>query len=43
MNLAVIVTLTVWVAIEKLAPFGQQSARVGAALLACAGVWMLTR
>jgi predicted metal-binding membrane protein len=43
MNLAVIVTLTVWVAIEKLAPFGKQSARVGAALLACAGVWMLTR
>ena len=43
MNLTVIVTLTVWVAIEKLAPFGQQSARVGAALLAGAGVWMLTR
>lgn len=43
MNLAVIVTLTLWVAIEKLAPFGKQSARVGAALLAGAGVWMLIR
>ena len=43
MNLVVIVTLTLWVAIEKLAPFGKQSARVGAALLAGAGVWMLTR
>lgn len=43
MNLTVIVTLTLWVAIEKLAPFGKQSARVGAALLAGAGVWMLMR
>ncbi len=43
MNLAVIVTLTLWVAIEKLAPFGKQSARIGAVLLAGAGVWMLTR
>ena len=29
MNLAVILALTAWVAIEKLAPFGRQSARVG--------------
>ena len=43
MNLAVILALTVWVAIEKLAPFGRQSARVGGALLLAAGVWMLAR
>ena len=40
MNLVVILALTAWVAIEKLAPFGRQSARVGAALLLCFGVWM---
>jgi predicted metal-binding membrane protein len=43
MNLAVILALTVWVAIEKMAPFGQQSARVCGALLLAAGIWMLTR
>lgn len=43
MNLTVITALTVWVAIEKLAPFGQQSARVGAALLLALGVWMALR
>lgn len=43
MNLTVIVTLTLWVAIEKLAPFGKQSARASAALLMAAGVWILTR
>ena len=43
MNLVVIVSLTAWVAIEKLAPFGRQSARVGGALLIAAGFWMLTR
>jgi predicted metal-binding membrane protein len=41
MNLAVILALTVWVAIEKLAPFGEQSARASGALLLGAGVWML--
>jgi predicted metal-binding membrane protein len=40
MNLAVILALTVWVAIEKLSPFGKQSARVGAALLLAVGGWM---
>jgi predicted metal-binding membrane protein len=43
MNLIVILVLTAWVAIEKIAPFGEQSARVGGALLIGAGVWMLTR
>jgi predicted metal-binding membrane protein len=43
MNLVVILLLTVWVAIEKLAPFGEQSARVSGALLVTAGVWMLFR
>jgi predicted metal-binding membrane protein len=40
MNLFVVVALTVWVAIEKLAPFGEQSARVSGALLLLAAVWM---
>jgi predicted metal-binding membrane protein len=40
MNLAVILALTVWVLVEKLAPYGEQGARVaGAALLGLAG-WM---
>jgi predicted metal-binding membrane protein len=43
MNLAVILALTAWVAFEKLAPFGQQSARVSAALLLAVGGWMLLR
>jgi predicted metal-binding membrane protein len=43
MNLTVILALTVWVAIEKLAPFGRQSARAGAALLLALGVWMALR
>jgi predicted metal-binding membrane protein len=43
MNLTVILALTIWVAIEKLAPFGRQSARVGAALLLALGGWMALR
>jgi predicted metal-binding membrane protein len=43
MNLAVVLTLTAWVAIEKLAPFGQQSARASGALLLGAAVWILLR
>jgi len=43
MNLAVILALTAWVAFEKLAPFGQQSARVSAALLLAIGGWMALR
>jgi predicted metal-binding membrane protein len=41
MNLWVILALTVWVAIEKLAPFGQQSARIGGALLLVLAAWMV--
>ncbi len=43
MNLAVIVALTAWVLVEKLAPFGQQSARVSGALLIGFSVWMMLR
>jgi predicted metal-binding membrane protein len=43
MNLTVILALTIWVAIEKLAPFGRQSARVGAALLLALGGWIALR
>ena len=43
MNLVVIVTLTVWVLVEKTAPFGEHtSVASGAALLGMA-VWMLVR
>ena len=43
MNLAVILALTAWVMIEKLAPFGAQTTRAGGLLLLAAGVWMWTR
>jgi predicted metal-binding membrane protein len=43
MNLFVVLTLTVWVAIEKLAPFGEQSARISGALLLVAAGWLLVR
>lgn len=43
MNLGVILALTAWVAVEKIAPFGQQSARVSGALLLGGAVWMLLR
>lgn len=41
MNLVVILALTAWVAVEKIAPFGQQSARVSGALLLGGAAWML--
>jgi predicted metal-binding membrane protein len=43
MNLAVIVALTAWVIVEKLAPFGEQSARVSGALLIALAGWILFR
>ena len=43
MNLAVILALTAWVAFEKLAPMGRQSARVSAVLLLAVGGWMAWR
>ena len=42
MNLAVIAALTVFVAFEKLSPFGVQTARVSGVLLVGLGGWMLT-
>jgi predicted metal-binding membrane protein len=41
MNLTVILALTVWVAIEKLAPFGRQSARVAGVGLIALGLWLV--
>jgi predicted metal-binding membrane protein len=41
MNLAVIAALTVFVAFEKLAPFGQMGARVSGLLLMLTGGWMI--
>jgi predicted metal-binding membrane protein len=43
MNLVVILSLTAWVAIEKLAPFGRQSARAGGVLLIAVAIWMMAR
>ena len=43
MNLAVIAALTVFVALEKLAPLGVNGARASGVLLLAAGVWMLAR
>jgi predicted metal-binding membrane protein len=40
MNLAVILGLTTWVLVEKVAPFGQQSARVAGVLLVAAAAWL---
>lgn len=43
MNLAVILALTVWVAVEKIAPFGEWTARVSGGLLLAAAAWMMLR
>jgi predicted metal-binding membrane protein len=43
MNLIVIAALTVFVAFEKLAPFGPGAARVSGVLLIGAGLWMFVR
>ena len=43
MNLAVIAALTVFVAFEKLGPFGVQGARVSGALLIGIALWMYVR
>jgi len=43
MNLVVIAALTVFVALEKLAPLGVNGARASGVLLLAAGVWMLAR
>ena len=43
MNLAVIATLSVVVAFEKISPFGVAGARISGVLLMVAAVWMLVR
>jgi predicted metal-binding membrane protein len=43
MNLFVVAALTAWVAVEKLAPFGEQSARISGALLLAAAGWVFFR
>jgi predicted metal-binding membrane protein len=43
MNLAVIAALTLFVAFEKIAPFGIAGARISGVLLMVAAVWMLVR
>jgi predicted metal-binding membrane protein len=42
MNLAVILALTAWVAVEKLAPFGEQGTPIAGAFLLASAVWMLS-
>jgi predicted metal-binding membrane protein len=43
MNLTVILGLTLWVIVEKLAPFGEQSARLSGALLVAFALWIVLR
>jgi predicted metal-binding membrane protein len=43
MNLTVILALTIFVAFEKLAPFGMPTARISGVLLIAAGLWLLVR
>jgi predicted metal-binding membrane protein len=41
MNLTVILALTLWVGVEKLAPFGERTAGISGAILCVAGAWMM--
>jgi predicted metal-binding membrane protein len=41
MNLTVILALTVWVLVEKLAPFGEAGARIAGVGLLAAAAWMV--
>ena len=43
MNLALIVVLTLWVLLEKFAPFGAQTAKVGGVALLAIAFWAATR
>jgi predicted metal-binding membrane protein len=43
MNLVVIVALTLWVMVEKIAPFGEQTATLSGVALLGVAVWMLVR
>ena len=43
MNVAVIAGLTVFVAFEKLAPFGRRSAQFAGAVMVAVGLWLLLK
>jgi predicted metal-binding membrane protein len=43
MNLAVIVALTTWVMVEKLAPFGERTPTISGAVLLLVAGWMIVR
>jgi predicted metal-binding membrane protein len=43
MNLVVIITLTLWVVVEKCAPWGERTTRVTGVALVAMAVWMATR
>jgi predicted metal-binding membrane protein len=43
MNLAVILALTTWVIVEKLAPFGERTTTISGAVLLLVAVWMIVR
>jgi predicted metal-binding membrane protein len=43
MNLWCIIALTVFVLLEKIAPFGVQGGRLSGTLLAAFGIWILAR
>jgi predicted metal-binding membrane protein len=43
MNLAVILALTVWVLVEKLAPFGERTPTVSGVVLLAIAAWMAVR
>ena len=43
MNVVVIVGLTAFVAVEKLAPFGRRWAQASGVIMMAIGLWMLAR
>ncbi len=43
MNLVVIVALTAWVLVEKLAPFGMYTARITGLVLLALAAWIVMR
>jgi predicted metal-binding membrane protein len=43
MNVTVIVALTAFIGLEKLAPLGAHAARIGGVLMIAAGLWMVVR
>jgi predicted metal-binding membrane protein len=43
MNVTVIVALTIFIALEKLAPLGAHAARLGGVLMVAAGLWLVSR